>query len=102
VITLQTVLMLIWIILRERHELANIARAWKPSLLTGIAGASASLGWFTAMTLQNAAVVKAVAQVEMLLTFATAVFIFKEKINRLETFGCILIAAGVVLVVLLR
>lgn len=102
VITLQTLLMVSWIILRERQELANIAKAWKPSLLTGIAGAMASLGWFTAMTLQNAAVVKAVAQVEMLLAFATSVLIFKEKINRLETTGCILIAAGVVLVVMLR
>lgn len=102
VITLQTILMLGWIILRERHELANIAKAWKLSLLTGIAGSLASLGWFTAMTLQNAAIVKAVAQVEMLLAFATAVFVFKEKITRLETIGCILIAAGVVLVVMLR
>jgi drug/metabolite transporter (DMT)-like permease len=102
VITLQTVLMLTWIVLRERHELVNIAQAWKPSLMTGVAGALASLGWFTAMTLQNAAVVKAVAQVEMLLAFATAVFVFKEKINRLETLGCLLIAAGVVLVVMLR
>ena len=101
-ITLQTVLMLIWIVLRERHEFANIVRAWKPSLLTGVAGALASLGWFTAMTLQNAAIVKAVAQVEMLLAFATAAFIFKEKINRLETLGCALIAASVVLIVLLR
>jgi drug/metabolite transporter (DMT)-like permease len=102
VITLQTVLMLGWIILRERHELAKIAKAWKPSLLTGIAGSLASLGWFTAMTLQNAAVVKAVAQVEMLLAFATSTLIFNEKINRLETAGCLLIATGVVLVVMLR
>lgn len=102
VITLQTLLMLGWIILRERRELAKIAKAWKPSLLTGIAGSLASLGWFTAMTLQNAAVVKAVAQVEMLLAFATSVLIFKERINRLEATGCTLIAAGVVLVVLLR
>jgi drug/metabolite transporter (DMT)-like permease len=102
VITLQTLLMLGWIVLRERHELANIAKAWKPSLLTGMAGSLASLGWFAAMTLQNAAVVKAVAQVEMLLAFATSVLIFKEKINRLETIGCILIVAGVVLVVMLR
>ena len=54
------------------------------------------------MTLQNAAVVKAVAQVEMLLAFATSVLIFKERINRIETAGCVLIAAGVVLVVMLR
>ena len=102
VISLQTALMLAWIIARERHELTNIAKAWKPSLITGMAGATASLGWFTAMTLQNAALVKAVAQVEMLLAFATAVFIFKEKINRLEAIGCLMVAAGVVLIVLIR
>ena len=102
VILLQTVLMLGWIALREPRELTKIANAWRPSLLTGITGATASLGWFTAMTLQNAALVKALAQVEMLLAFATAVFVFKEKINRLEATGCLFVAAGVVLIVLWR
>ena len=102
VILLQTILMLGWIVLREPRELSNIAKAWKPSLVTGIAGATASLGWFTAMTLQNAALVKALAQVEMLLAFATAVFVFKEKIDRLEALGCLFVAAGVVLIVLWR
>ena len=102
VIVLQTVLMLGWILLREPQEVTNIAKAWRPSLLTGMAGATASLGWFTAMTLQNAAIVKALAQVEMLLAFATAVFVFKEKITRLEAVGCLLVAAGVVLIVLWR
>ncbi len=102
VILLQAVLMLGWIVLREPDELSKIVKAWKPSLVTGIAGATASLGWFTAMTLQNAAIVKALAQVEMLLAFATAVFVFKEKINRLEATGCLFVAAGVVLIVLWR
>ncbi len=102
VIVLQTMLMLGWIILREPEELSKIAKAWRPSLLTGMAGATASLGWFTAMTLQNAAIVKALAQVEMLLAFATTVFFFKEKITRLEAIGCLLVAAGVVLIVLWR
>ncbi len=102
VIVLQTVLMLGWILLREPEELSKIAKAWRPSLVTGMAGATASLGWFTAMTLQNAAIVKALAQVEMLLAFATTVFFFKEKISRLETIGCLLVAAGVVLIVLWR
>jgi drug/metabolite transporter (DMT)-like permease len=102
VTVLQTALMLGWILLREPDELGKIARAWRPSLLTGMAGAAASLGWFTAMTLQNAAIVKALAQVEMLLAFATTVFVFKEKITRMETLGCLFVAAGVVLVVLWR
>jgi drug/metabolite transporter (DMT)-like permease len=102
VIVLQTVLMLVWIIVREPGELKKIAEAWRPGLVTGIAGATASLGWFTAMTLQNAAIVKALAQVEMLFAFATAVFFFKEKITRLETTGCSLIVSGIILIVLVR
>ncbi|MGI9351670.1 MAG: DMT family transporter [Rhizobiaceae bacterium] len=99
-IILQTLVMLVWIALREREELPRIARAWKPALLTGFVGATASFGWFTAFTLQQAALVKVVAQIEMLFTFATSIFFFKERINRPEVIGCILITAGIVLLVL--
>ena len=99
-IILQTVLMGIWITFREREQWSAVARAWKPSLATGFVGASASFGWFMAMTLQQAALVKALAQVEMLFTFASTVFIFKEKINRLELIGCGLIVCGVLILVL--
>jgi drug/metabolite transporter (DMT)-like permease len=47
------------------------------------------------MTLQNAAVVKSLAQVEMIFTFAASVFVFKETINRLEIAGCVLIVVGI-------
>ena len=87
--------MLGWILLREREELPRIASAWRPALLVGFVGATASFGWFMAMTLQQAAVVKALAQVEMLFTFASTVFIFKERINRLEIAGCTFIVVGV-------
>lgn len=95
VIVTQTVCMLAWIVLRERDELPRIAKAWKPGIVVGFVGATASFGWFTAMTLQQAAVVKALAQVEMLFAFASTVFLFKEKINRLELSGCLLIVLGV-------
>lgn len=100
VITVQTVSMLLWMIWRDRAELTRVRAAWKVSALVGFVGATASFGWFTAMTLQQAAVVKALAQVEMLFTFASAVLIFKEKINRLEIAGCVLIVLGVLLLVL--
>jgi len=95
VIVLQTLLMLGWLVARERDELSRIAGAWRPALLVGFVGATASFGWFMAMTLQQAAVVKALAQVEMLFTFASAVLVFKERINRLEIAGCTLIVVGV-------
>ncbi len=101
-ITVQSLVMFVWILLKEPEQLRMIAKAWRPSLLVGIVGASASLGWFTAMTLQNAAVVKALAQVEMLFAFATTVLFFKEKINRWETTGCALIVLGIVFLMIWR
>lgn len=101
VILLQTVTMLVWILIREPDELKRVVKAWRPGLLVGFAGASASFGWFMAMTLQQAAIVKVVAQVEMLFTFASAVFIFREWINKLEVLGCLLIVLGVVMLLVL-
>ena len=101
VILLQTVTMLAWILIREPDELKRVIKAWRPGLLVGFAGASASFGWFMAVTLQQAAIVKVVAQVEMLFTFASAVFIFREWINKLEVLGCLLIVLGVVMLLIL-
>ena len=91
----QTILMGGWLLFRDRNELRRIAAAWKPSLVVGVAGAFASFGWFMAMTIQQAAIVKSLAQIEMLFTFASTVFVFKEKINRLEIAGCALIVGGI-------
>ena len=101
-ITIQTTAMLIWMCLREPGQFVLIRKAWRPSLIVGIAGACASFGWFMAMTLQNAAIVKALAQVEMIFTFATSLFFFREKINRLEILGCLFVVAGILVLVLLR
>ena len=101
VITFQTVIMLVWMLWKDRAEIGRIAKAWKPSLFTGLVGASASFGWFMAMTLQQAAVVKSLAQIEMIFTFAASVFFFKEKINRLEVAGCVLIVSGILVLLAL-
>lgn len=100
VIVFQTVIMAAWMVWRDRDEIDRIARAWKPALFTGFVGATASFGWFMAMTLQQAAIVKALAQIEMIFTFAASILFFKERINRLEIAGCVLIVAGIVVLVL--
>lgn len=99
VIVFQTALMLIWMIMRDRQEITRIVRAWKPALIVGLAGVTASFGWFMAMTLQQAAYVKVLAQVEIIFTYASSVFIFREAVNRLEIVGTALIVAGVVALV---
>ncbi|HMQ56994.1 MAG TPA: DMT family transporter [Rhizobiaceae bacterium] len=101
-IVVQSLAMLAWMAWKEPSEFGRIARAWKISALVGLVGASASFGWFFAFTLQQAAVVKALAQVEMLFTFASSVLFFREHVNRLEIAGCAAIVTGIVVLVLMR
>ncbi|MEM9732935.1 MAG: EamA family transporter [Pseudomonadota bacterium] len=96
-ITFQTLVMLVWMVWRDRAELAKVVRAWKPALPAGLAGATASFGWFAAFTLQEAAIVKTLAQVEILFTFAASYFWFGERLNGKEYAGCGLIIAGIII-----
>ncbi|MGB7242913.1 MAG: hypothetical protein WBC93_12605 [Sulfitobacter sp.] len=99
-ITFQTVLMGLFMIAKDRREIIRIRNAWKPALLVGFVGATATFGWFTAFTLQQAALVKVLAQVEMLFSFGSSILIFKEVINRAEVMGCLLIVGSIMCLVL--
>ena len=56
--------------------------------------------WFTAFTLQNAAYVRALGQVELLFTFAASVFVFREKVQRSEVLGMVMIVVAILLILL--
>ena len=62
--------------------------------------ALASAGWFTAMTIQNAAYVRALGQIELVFTFAAAVFFFHERPTRTEVIGILLVIGGILLLLL--
>ncbi len=98
----QTAVMLAWMAMREPGELARIAVAWRPSLLVGIAGITASAGWFTAMTIEKVAYVRALGQIELVFTFAASVFVFRETVTRLEIAGTLLIITGIVALLYFR
>ncbi|MGB7288036.1 MAG: EamA family transporter [Salaquimonas sp.] len=99
-ITMQSAVLFLWMLITDRGEISRIATVWKWGLLAGAAGASASFGWFIGFTLQAASVIKALAQVELLFTYASTIFIFKEKVTRGEIAGCLLIVTGILVLVL--
>ena len=72
---------------------------WRPSLLVGVTGVLASIFWFSAFTLQNAAYVRALGQIELIFTFIASVVFFREKINKLEFAGIIFITGGILILV---
>ena len=97
----QALAILCWLAWRERGEVARLARAWRVAGLVGINGMLGSLGWFTAFTLENAAHVRALGQVEVIFTLAASILFFREKVRPREIAGVLLVAAGVVALVLL-
>ena len=94
-VTLQWVLMAIYLGVREGGELSRVAAAWRPGLGVGLAGALASIGWFTAATLETAALVRGLGQVELIFAFAASIWLFNERATRREVAGVVLIVVGV-------
>ena len=95
VTTFQTVFMLIWMISKDRNEIVQVVRSWRSSALVGLAGVLGSACWFTAMTLQQVAYVRALGQIELVFTFMASFFLFHERVNRMEVLGCLLIVCGI-------
>ncbi len=98
----QTVGMGVFLAIRERRTLIEVFIQWRWSLAVGIAGVLTSMCWFTAFVLQNAAYVRALGQVELVFTFIASVFFFREKTNRVEVLGILLVVAGIVILILGR
>ena len=99
-VTLQTVVMGLYLRITEPGQLSKVAKAWREALPVGLVGMLGSAGWFMAMTLENAAHVRAVGQVELAFAFAASVLVFRERPRLVESLGVALLMVGVVALVL--
>lgn len=96
----QVLVMLVWLRRQEPGEIGRVIATWRVSILVGVTSMLGSLGWFTAFTLQNAAYVKAVGQIELVFTFLASYFVFKEKSSPREVLGILLLVASILVLVL--
>lgn len=96
----QTVIGALWLKFREPGQLTAVLRNWKWAGAVGVAGFAASVCWFIAMTMENAAHVRAVGQIELVFTFVASYFFFKERTNAMELLGIALIVIGIVMILL--
>ena len=100
VLSLQIGIMGLLIALREPGQLRRVMHHWRPAALVGVSGGLASIGWFSAFTLQNATYVRALGQIELVFTFIATLMFFKEKVQRAEIVGIILITAAILVILL--
>ena len=101
VLLIQTGVMSLYIVFRARDQLVVMKPNWRGCLFVGVTSVIGSAGWFTAMTVERAAYVKALGQVELLFTLALSVLFFKERSTPKELSGMALVAGSIVVLLLL-
>lgn len=97
----QCMAMGLWLRLREPGQLSCVWGARRKAIWMGATSMAGSLGWFTAFTLQNAAYVFAVGQIEVIFSLMASVLFFHEKITAREYWGIGLLSASILVLVLL-
>ena len=85
----------------EPGQVTATLRAWRVAAFAGASGMVASAGWFTAMTIQNAAYVRALGQIELVFTFIASTLFFRERTTPVELLGIGLVIGGILVLLLL-
>jgi drug/metabolite transporter (DMT)-like permease len=100
--TIQVVLMGLYLARRDRPQLGKVWHNWRSSIWVGIFSVMGSAGWALATTLENAALVRAVGQIELVFTFISSRLVLKERPSLGEWIGSLLVIGGVVLILVTR
>ena len=98
-LTIHTVVLASFLVLKDRPTMLAILRLWRPSLLAGFLGALASQFWFLAFALADAASVRTLGLVEMLFAGIVSRRLLKQGSPLLELIGMVLIVGGVAILV---
>lgn len=97
---LQSLAMGLWLIWREPGEFSRVLARWRRTVPVGLTGVFGSMGWFAAFSLQNAAYVRAVGQVEIVFTLIASSLFFRERLRLREGAGIALVVGSLLLIVL--
>ena len=99
-VTIQTVGFGAWLYALKRHELVASLVYWRDGAMAGFWGTLCSLFWFAAFAMHAVAPVRAVGQIELLMSIGFSYFYFKEKINLTELTAMAMLALSIILVLL--
>ncbi len=96
---IQSVVIVGWLLARDRALLAKILTNWRPSLLAGMMGAVASEFWFLAFAISSATKVRTLALVEVPMAHVVSRRVFKQGMSAADLCGTGLIVLGVGLLI---
>lgn len=96
----QFVAMALWLRWREPGQVTAVWKARKMAVWVGLTSMAGSMGWFTAFTLQTAAYVQAVGQIELVFSLLASVLFFKETVTLRELIGIGFLAVSILTFIL--
>lgn len=97
IVSFQSLVCIIYTALREPYQFSAIRARLGLATFVGLTSALGSIGWFTAMTFQNPAMVKSLGQIEFIFTLLLTTLFFKERVSTRELLGVTAIVASVIL-----
>jgi drug/metabolite transporter (DMT)-like permease len=101
-LTLQSLILMVWMALFDRRALAGSFRVWRGSLGAGFLGAFASQFWFIGFALTSAANVRTLALIEVIFAQALAFWLFGQRADRRQIIGSGIVMLGVGLLLRLQ
>ena len=99
---IQTAVVTTYLLIFEKSEFKKFYQNKVEICFTGLAGFLATLSWFFAFTLIQASFVRAVGQIEILFSYMSSKYLFKEKITFIEIMGIIIFISGATLLLLTK
>ena len=97
-VVFQSIIMTIYIFIFEKEQFKKMYEHKHQCLLAGLSGFLATISWFYAFTIMQAAIVRAVGQVELLFSYIASRYYFKEKIKIEEIIGILIFVLGVLII----
>jgi drug/metabolite transporter (DMT)-like permease len=94
----QTVINVAWFAVTDPGEITRTVRAWRPAAWVGVFSLLGSIGWAWAFTLESAAKVRTLGQVELIIAFVVARVTLGERHGRADYAASALVLAGIVVV----
>ena len=98
----QTTVLTTYIYFFEKEQFSKIYKKKFESFGAGIAGFLATISWFYAFTLIQSSFVRALGQVEIIFSYISSRFYFKEKIKINEIIGVVFFVIGILILLLLK
>ncbi|MFG0450611.1 EamA family transporter [Shewanella sp. yb_14] len=98
VILLQTLLLLAWLLIKDKETLKKLWQRPRLTLAISISSCLGSIGWFSAMSLTAVPYVKTLGQVEAFFMMLLSSLWLKQRVKVKDMGGLVLIALAAVLV----